>query len=116
MWIVAKHGFYSIIEDPEDSRYLIVRARIQGDIEKLFPGEFVSMDTGSDYKYRTWLKRGIVTKAVAQAIAEIDYDNFKASISDRRRHGAYFRIWLEMAALQQDALATEAGDRETGLK
>jgi hypothetical protein len=106
MWIFTSSAFLSIVEDQEDSRWLVVRTRLRGDIERLFPGAHIDED-GSDYRFRTWLRRSTVTRAIAGAIADIDYDNFKASIKDRRRHEPYLRIWIEMAALQREALMAE---------
>src|SRR5256885_16910150 len=102
MWLFTKSGMLSLIEDRDDSRYLIPRARIKGDIEATFPGASVDQSTGTDYRFRTWLKRGVVIDAVAEAVREIDYSNFKNSVLDRTRCTWHSSVWL-VGADDQDS-------------
>jgi hypothetical protein len=48
MWIFCESGFYSIVQHEDDPNTLIVRARIKGDLERLFPRAKVFDGYGSD--------------------------------------------------------------------
>jgi hypothetical protein len=113
MWIFLRNSFLSIVEckDSADPKmFLLVRARLRGDIERLFPTAKVSEDGGSDYRFRAWLPRALVAKVLSREVDQIDYGNFKAAVMDyNRRAPAYFAIWLAMAHLQQKALDAERG-------
>jgi hypothetical protein len=37
MWLVLENSFLSIVQDKDNSERLLVRARIKGDIENVFP-------------------------------------------------------------------------------
>ena len=50
MWIFLPESFISVVQKPGDTDTLTVRARIQGDIEAVFPDAVVEADKGTDYK------------------------------------------------------------------
>lgn len=102
MWIFAQRSFLSIVEHAEEPKLLLVRARFQGDIESMFPEAEVSESAHSDYRYRAALSRERVSEAIALRIRQIDYPNFKASIDDFYRHGAYSRVWSVMREEQEN--------------
>jgi hypothetical protein len=93
MWIFTKDGFYSVVEDRNDPSVFLVRARIEGDIERLWPTAKVERNTGTDYAYRARIHRTVVSKVLAETVEEIDYDNFKSAVTDDRRGGFYAQIW-----------------------
>lgn len=105
MWIFLSDTFVSIVA-PQPGRgvdpaaFLIVRARVGGDIEKLFPGAKVLADQGTDYRFRAVVRRSEVADRLADAALSIDYTNFKDSVPTKRRHDAYLRVWQAMAELQ----------------
>ena len=86
MWIALNNSFLSIVENRKNSSELLVRARVKGDIEKVFP----EAETFEDLK------------AVAYQVSEINYDNFKNSISkdEYQRHDAYLKVWGNLRTLQ----------------
>jgi hypothetical protein len=81
MWICLSNSFLSIVEDftcrstPPD---LLVRARLKGDIETLFPNAEVRVGEGSDYRYRATLPRHVVADTLARKVMPIGYTNFES--------------------------------------
>lgn len=109
MWIFLSNSFVSIVApkpesgfDPGD--FLVVRARVRGDIERLFPGTKVTAGKGTDYRFRAVIERGDVARVIDDRLWAIDYTNFKDSVPAQARHDAYLRVWNVMADLQ-DRLA-----------
>ena len=110
MWLVTTFGFYSVVQKPWDrgSQTLTVRARARQDLESLrakyLPtlGE-IAEDESADYRFRAQAPREDVAKAIAEAIADIDYDNFKDAISERMgwaRERIYHDAWRAFLAIQ----------------
>ena len=102
MWIALNNSFLSIVENRNNSSELLVRARVKGDIERIFPETETFEDLSADYRYRALIKRDLVAKALASQVSEINYDNFKNSISkdEYQRHDAYLKVWGDLRALQ----------------
>jgi len=103
MWVSLSDSFLSIValEGPAaDPAQLLVRARVAGDIERVFPTAKVTHTPRSDYAYRTTLPRTMVANALVAAVEAIDYTNFKNSVPDQARHDAYFECWEAMYNLQ----------------
>ena len=102
MWIALNNSFLSIVENRNNSLELLVRARVKGDIEIVFPGAETFEDLHADYRYRALIKRDLVAKALASQVSEINYDNFKNSISkdEYQRHDAYLKVWDNLRTLQ----------------
>lgn len=103
MWIFLSDAFISIVEPKADGQYdpkiyLMVRARIPGDIQRVFPGVRVVQDGGTDYRYRAFVERVRVADTLATLAQNIAYGNFKNSIpkDDHSRHVAYLRVWQTM--------------------
>ena len=86
MWVYTNKGFFSIVEDKDNSTKLLVRARIKGDLERLFRPYFSTLDVeetnDADYRFRVRLDRPVVTNAIGVAVDEIDYTNFKNNYKD----------------------------------
>jgi len=106
MWIFAQRGFVSIVAHEDDAAALHVRARFEGDIERLFPGARVETTPLSDYLYRTTIDRDVVARALAAHVRQIGYRNYKATIAEPR-HSWYFEVWLVLVEAQ-GALAPKA--------
>lgn len=102
MWLFTKHGFYSIVQHNDDSKLLLVRARVDGDIEKYWPKSEIIKGGGTDYLYRATIPRLKVATGVALVVNEIDYPNFKNCIEDKRRGPYYFSVWDQMASMQDE--------------
>jgi hypothetical protein len=103
MWICQNQSFLSVVADRADPRKLLVRARVRGHIESVFPKAIVFESVGSDYKYRTLLSRRVVKQVISTQLENIQYDNFKNSVEDDDLHNAYLKIWSVMRELQRDS-------------
>jgi hypothetical protein len=103
MWIQLNNAFLSIVENRGNKAELLVRARIKGDIEKIFPEENVCEDKNADYKYRVFIPKDKVADIILKKINEINYDNFKNSIpkQDHERYRSYSNVWVELRKLQK---------------
>jgi hypothetical protein len=107
MWICTNKAFLSVVQpksnDPEAAGIadpLLVRARVKGHIEAVFPGAKVLRRPGRDYLYRAYIQRTVVAQVIAQQLAGIGYDNFKNSVADDELHRAYASTWSIMGRLQ----------------
>jgi hypothetical protein len=109
MWMFTKIGFFSAVQSKDDENTIVVRARLEQDIERLadFLGECqipqpkVIKTPHRDYLYRVMVKREDWKKAVARLADEIDYTNFKNEVHDgTHRDAAYSRVWSVMYAIQ----------------
>ncbi len=100
MWIFFNHAFLSIVEPSPGSPELLVRARIPGDLERVFPGAVVQETPHRDYRFRATLPRATVAQALADAADGLHYSNFKGSVTEADRHDAYLQVWAAMARWQ----------------
>ena len=112
MWIFLNNSFISIVEyqpAQEDVRdHLLVRARANGDIEAFLLGAStekakdwtrecsVFTDNAADYHYRLIAPKWLVAECLVTQVGNIDYPNFKNSVSDSERHDAYMSVWSAM--------------------
>ena len=101
MWIQFNNAFLSIVENRDNKLELLVRARIKGDIEKIFPEANVFKDDSADYKYRAFISKAKVAARMMLKITEINYDNFKNSVKEVERKNSYSNIWYELRKLQK---------------
>ena len=103
MWIFLNNAFLSIVTPAgHDDHNLMVRARVKGDIQRVFPRARVVEAPKADYRFRASISRDTVATAIAKfVIYELDYPNFKNSIpKDKdgdKRHSAYTEVWNVMA-------------------
>lgn len=106
MWIYLTDSFLSIIESQDDPGVLLVRARHEGDIERVFPGAEVERTPHRDYLYRALVSRTDVAKALTEQVNRIGYRNFKDCVKAESRpeaesrHDAYTHCWRSMVAWQ----------------
>ena len=101
MWIQFNNAFLSIVENREKTIELLVRARVKGDIEKVFPEADVFEDNNADYKYRAFISKAIVAEKIMLKVTEINYDNFKNSVKEIERKKVYNNIWAELRKFQK---------------
>lgn len=101
MWIFLNDAFLSIVDkgDPTGNT-LLVRARRDRDIQRIFPEAQVIEGAGTDYRYRARVPRDQVADAIAEAVRGIRYGNFKDSVADTSRHDAYMDVWIAMNRFQ----------------
>lgn len=100
MWIFLNDAFVSIVTDRHNDNRFLVRARFEGDIERLWPDAEVIVGAGSDYLFRAFLPRQVVAEVMLQRLLSVDYGNFKGSVGDWDRHNAYLGVWDEMCRAQ----------------
>ena len=101
MWIQFNNAFLSIVENRDNELELLVRARIKGDIEKIFPEAHVFEDDSADYQYRAFISKAKVAARMMLKLTEINYDNFKNSVKEIERKTAYSNVWIELRKLQK---------------
>lgn len=92
MWVMTGQGPISIVESRRTFNELVVRARRAEVLQALFPAAEIR-EGGGDYKYKIFVSRPEVAEVLRQAVMDIDYFNFKASVEDRELHALYTRIW-----------------------
>ena len=90
-------------QEYEDKKELLVRARIKGDIERVFNDASVFEDVTADYKYRAFIDRKKVQNEIRKQVEGINYYNFKDSISkeEQERHDAYIQVWSALLRIQK---------------
>jgi hypothetical protein len=103
MWICLNDAFFSIVrKDCTDPDQLLVRARREGDIEKVFGRDVkVERDEFADYLYRARIGQAIVADVMRRELFGITYGNFKDSVKDHDLHHCYLRIWNATADMQK---------------
>ena len=94
-------AFLSIVALREQLGMRLVRARVAGDIERVFPGAVVEETPARDYRFRAAIPCADVAAALASRLDAIDYDNFKDSVRETDRHNTYLQVWSRMVDLQQ---------------
>lgn len=85
------------MEPSPGSPELLVRARVPGDLERIFPGAAVQETPHRDYRFRASLPRTAVAQALTSAVGDLHYPNFKGSVTEADRHEAYLQVWSAMA-------------------
>ena len=112
MWIFLNNSFISIVEyqppEAEITDHLLVRARAEDDIERFLLGASskqalswvkncsVFTDETADYHHRLVAPKWLVSECLAAHAENIDYPNFKSSVSNSHRHDAYMEVWTAM--------------------
>ncbi len=105
MWLCTSSAFLSIVADRYNPDRLLVRARMSGHIEAVFPEAEVFTDDRADYFFRAFISRDEVASVISNEIRGIDYDNFKSSVPDDALHDAYMGFWEIMHDLQETSSA-----------
>jgi len=106
MWLFTSKSFLSVVADKENPKgdRLLVRSRIAGDIEEVFPDANVMETSNADYRFRAWVSREKVNKAISEYIQNLNYINFKNSVEDRARIRPLMRVWSTMYEHQEARL------------
>ncbi len=105
MWLFLNDAFLSIVAHRDHPERLLVRSRIEGDIERAFSEEEraacgeVFQILEADYRYRMEAPRYVVAALLARQARTMTYTNFKDSIpgDHKKRKLAYMRVWSVMA-------------------
>ena len=106
MWLFTSKTFLSVVADKDqpDGPKLLVRSRVQGDIEEIFPDADVNETPQGDYRFRAWIAREEVAQAVSQYVDELSYPNFKNSVTDKQRLNPLMKVWQTMYNHQEDLI------------
>ncbi len=120
MWLCTSSAFLSIVADRNNKDRLLVRARVKGHIEAVFPEAEVFTDVGADYHFRAFISRATVAKVIADEVDDIDYPNFKGSVKNKALHDVYMQVWqlffdLQNRLLKNPCKQPKPGKRHTGL-
>jgi hypothetical protein len=113
MWLFLIDGFYSVVQDKDDTNTLLVRARNEDDAIRMadrlghLPIEY---STTHDYAYRIRVPRAQFSGLMEEEVQDIAYTNFKNEVHEQRgfaRSMIYSRVWAFMLdALQGHPRAT----------
>lgn len=102
MWVFLNDAMVSMVADRNRPGWLVVRARLAGDLERLFGERPVEHTPAADYAWRCSVPARHVADVIAQRVVGVDYGNFKGSVDggDDARHEAYFDVWQAMQQAQ----------------
>jgi hypothetical protein len=104
MWVFLNDAFVSAVEHRDDKNLLMVRARFEGDLQRVFPrrADQVLRTPNADYLFRVVVtKQEFADVMFDEASAGIDYGNFKGSVKTMPRHDVYLDVWHVMLAAQR---------------
>jgi len=110
MWIFTSTSFLSVVADRNSKSKLLVRARVKGHIEAIFPKAEVFTNEHADYCFRAVIPRKMVAKVIANTIGGIEYENYKGSVTNPDLHNSYLAVWGIMRNLQNDLLSEAEHD------
>ena len=112
MWLFTSKSFLSVVSDKENPTgdRLLVRSRIMGDIEEVFPDADVMETCNADYRFRAWVSREKVNNAISEYVQNLDYITFKNSVKDQDRIGPLMRVWSTMCEHQEAQLNARSRD------
>lgn len=106
MWLFCKSGFFSAVQHFENPGIIHVRARFEGDLERLCKAHNVAPEVnvtpGNDYRFRMDFDRKTWAEIVSSEAESIDYPNFKNVVHDgTSRDRAYMNCWSAMRREQE---------------
>ena len=103
MWLMTRHGFYSIVEKRPGEFH--VRARERQDLQNLvervpLPGATIVATPKADYAARLIVDQATVLQIMRYLGATVDYPNFKGQIAATpdQAHKPYHQVWDVLAA------------------
>ena len=121
MWVFTQDGFFSAVEDENDSGTLLVRSRARIDLERfcsavdgVVAGDIIET-TDSDYPVRVFVPREKFAQYLVDQTMDLDYPNFKNQLKEigepTHRLDAMMQVWGVMRRFQ-DAEAAQRPLRE----
>lgn len=109
MWIFCEQGFFSAVEHREQRDHVLIRARFEGDLERLItrylPEQkdeliaIIQYTEYADYAYRVKLSKSVFAEITKQIAENINYDNFKNHVHEghnSKRDRAYMDCWAAL--------------------
>jgi hypothetical protein len=103
MYVFLPDAFVSLVEHDVEPRLIYVRARIRGDIERLFPEADVIETLDRDYRFSTSLPKDRVAQVISLRTSKVNYTNFFDAVKDDDRRQVYIQVWAAMYE-EQDRL------------
>lgn len=107
MWIFMRDSFLSIVQHDDDDRFLQVRSRIRGDIERVFPEAVIAEDDRSDYRFTANVNRERVSHTIALRVQQITYGSLNDAVTDTDRAIPYDRVYSAMLDEQVSRYGSE---------
>ena len=113
MWIFTELGFFSAVQDMNNSAGVMVRARCEEDIQDLagliqelgWDKPEILSNVGTDYKYRVFIQKDVWKDVLEVLAMNIVYPNFKYHVhGDPDRDRAYMKCWNAMYEFQESKL------------
>lgn len=106
MRVYLTDSYVSLVECAEDPAQLVVRASLDGDIERFLGGHApngmqIERTPGPGYLFRTVVPREVVAAALAGAVKSVRYRSLHGGTPDVKRRAAYTACWSAMWRLQQ---------------
>jgi hypothetical protein len=102
MWLMTKHGFYSIVAKAPDQFH--VRSREQHDLQNLvdrvpLPDHKIIATPEADYAARLIVDRATMLRILLFLGETLDYGNFKSKVdaTPDQKHKPYHEIWDVLA-------------------
>lgn len=109
MWMFCKSGMFSAVKHNKKEGVMLVRTRLEGDLERLFKNhglsdKYTATETlDADYRYRVEMDAADWVRCVTEEAESIDYGNFKDAVHDGTvRDAAYMECWCAMNNAQRD--------------
>lgn len=106
MWIHTLDGFFSAVADRSDPDFILVRARLRSDLERL--GTVIATEAPlytplADYPWRIRVPRRFWVSYVSRSADSVDYDNFKEAavgVLGDARGPVLLSVWAELMRLE----------------
>lgn len=103
MWIFTDFGFFSIVAHRSREGVVLVRGRVEEDLREFAKRagspEGVFEDQWADYRYRLEVPSEVAAKVISDEMKSMDYDNFKAHVSETQglgRESIYAEVWATL--------------------
>jgi hypothetical protein len=96
MWIFTSNGFLSIVSHRQKPEHLLVRARNVTHLKTLFPNAEHFTIENADYPYRAVVHKDDVADFILKYIQDLDYDNFKNSVTETDYLQSCNQVWSLM--------------------
>lgn len=100
MWIFTNKGFISAVKSDEQPDTMLIRARVKDHLEAILPDDNIIITPENDYRYRCIISKARFVDLVAQLAQDVDYPNFKNTLTDQAYHSAAAKVWGVMYGLQ----------------
>jgi len=105
MWVFAKQGMYSVVQHRTNRELVLIRARVRKDLEdlrKLQPTlPQVIATPKADYPFRIVAYKQDWLCALFELGRRATYPNFKAAITDKKRHDLLLKVWGLLRELEK---------------